>query len=48
MTLSLSHDRITLREMTPRLSCSYQDQNSNVALYAFESIDCTMSLQHRF
>ncbi|WP_321363018.1 surface lipoprotein assembly modifier [uncultured Celeribacter sp.] len=48
ISLGLSHDKLKLRDMTPQLRCSYSDQSSNVALYAFESLDCSASLSYDF
>jgi Protein of unknown function (DUF560). len=48
ISFGLSHDKLKLRDMTPRLSCTFSDQSSNVALYTFDSLDCSATLRHDF
>lgn len=48
LSVSLSHREIKIKGMTPRLTCASKQQNSNVALYTYDSFDCFVSLNHAF
>ncbi len=48
LSIGLSHRDIKIRGMVPRLTCSARQQTSNVALYTYDSVDCSMSLNHAF
>ncbi|QPM90064.1 surface lipoprotein assembly modifier [Pseudooceanicola algae] len=46
--LSLSDSRIKVMGGTPKLSCEYQIQNSNIALYTMSSVNCRIGWSYRF
>lgn len=46
--LSASHPRITIKGMTPVLRCTLRDHGSNVALYDYNSKDCSVSFNYQF
>lgn len=46
--LSLSDSRIKIFEGTPKLTCGYKIQNSNIALYETNSTDCRIGWEFRF
>ncbi|MCA0041990.1 surface lipoprotein assembly modifier [Celeribacter litoreus] len=48
ITLDLSHSRLTVGDMQPRLSCTARYHISNVALYDYQSVDCALKLDYRF
>ncbi len=48
ISLGVSHRKVTFREAVPKLTCAFSDQNSNVALYTFNSIDCSLALSYSF
>ncbi|WP_460275373.1 surface lipoprotein assembly modifier [Celeribacter sp. ULVN23_4] len=46
--LTLSDSRIKIMGGTPKLSCGYKIQNSNVALYSSETTDCRIGWSYSF
>ncbi|MEG3663385.1 porin family protein [Celeribacter halophilus] len=46
--VSLSDKRIKIMGGTPKLSCSYKIQNSNIALYEATSTDCRIGWSYQF
>lgn len=46
--VSLSDSRIKILGGTPKLSCGYKVQNSNVALYSSETTDCRIGWSYSF
>lgn len=48
ISLGLSHKDVTFSEMVPKLTCTFSDQRSNVALYTFDSLDCSVALGYAF
>ncbi|WP_177213003.1 porin family protein [Celeribacter neptunius] len=46
--VSLSSSRIKIMGSTPKLSCSYKVQTSNIALYSSETTDCRIGWNYRF
>ncbi|MEM5477398.1 surface lipoprotein assembly modifier [Pacificibacter sp. AS14] len=46
--LSLSDSRIKLLGGTPKLSCGYKVQNSNISLYQSTSTDCRIGWSYQF
>jgi hypothetical protein len=48
VSASISHKQIQINGMTPRLSCASKQQTSNIALYDYSSIDCSIKLQFDF
>jgi tetratricopeptide (TPR) repeat protein len=45
---SISDSRIKMFGATPKLSCRYTAQSSNIALYALNSTDCQLGWSYRF
>lgn len=48
VTASVSHRDIQIAGKVPRLSCSTLTNTSNVALYDYTSVDCSLTLQFDF
>ncbi|MGH1444684.1 MAG: surface lipoprotein assembly modifier [Cognatishimia sp.] len=48
ISIGLSHRDIRIKEMTPSLNCFAKRQSSNVALYTYDTFDCSVSLKHAF
>ena len=48
LSVGVSHRDIKIQGMIPRVTCSARQQTSNVALYTYDSVDCSMSLNHAF
>lgn len=48
ISIGLSHRDIRIKEMTPTLNCFAKRQSSNVALYTYDTFDCSVSLNHAF
>ncbi len=46
--VSLSDSRIKLLGSTPKLSCGYKVQSSNIALYTSSTTDCRLGWSYRF
>lgn len=46
--VSLSNSRIKIMGSTPKLSCGYRVQTSNIALYSSETTDCRIGWQYQF
>lgn len=45
---SVSDSRLTVFDATPKLSCGYRVQSSNVALYTANAVDCRIGWAYRF
>jgi hypothetical protein len=48
LSMSLAHDKVRIRDVVPRLSCYTKYQKSNVALYTYDTIDCSIGLKYDF
>lgn len=46
--VSFTSPHLKVWELTPKLSCRYGQNRSNVALYEFNSTDCAISFEHNF
>lgn len=46
--VSFSSSRIKIMGSTPKLSCGYRVQTSNIALYSSETTDCRIGWQYQF
>ena len=46
--LSLSDSRLKLMGVTPKLSCGYRVQSSNIALYSSNTTDCRIGWSYNF
>lgn len=46
--LSISDRRIKIMDATPRLSCTYEIRQSNIALYSTDSTDCRIGWSYTF
>lgn len=46
--ISFSSPKIRIWKITPKLSCRVEKNQSNVALYDYQSTDCTISFQRKF
>ena len=45
---SISDNRLKVFEATPKLSCGYRVQSSNIALYGAKSVDCRIGWSYQF
>ena len=48
ISASISHNKIQINGATPRLSCASKHQTSNIALYIYNAVDCTLKFQFDF
>ena len=48
VSLGLSHAKLKLRDTSPMLSCTLRDHGSNVALYDYNAVDCSLSFRRDF
>ncbi|MEE2945582.1 MAG: surface lipoprotein assembly modifier [Pseudomonadota bacterium] len=48
LILSASHPKLKIRDMTPKLRCTYRNHGSNVALYDYKSTDCSVTFSYQF
>ncbi len=48
LSATVFNSRVSYRGFTPRLSCSYSKNSSNVAFYDFDSTDCQLGLTRQF
>lgn len=48
VSVGLSHDKIKLKDLSPMLSCTARDHGSNVALYDYNAVDCSLSFRRNF
>jgi hypothetical protein len=48
VSLNLSHRNIQIGNATPRINCFAKKQTSNVVLYSYKTVDCSLTLGYDF